>query len=784
MRFGTVRAAQTLLAVAIAGVCGAARAQDSSSVVLEELILTASKREQTAKDVPIAVAVETGESLARKNIRDLEQLSLATPGLYVEQGGLTSTLAIRGLGSPGLDTVESSVGTYVDGVYLQRNRISRSPLFDMQRVEVLRGPQGTLYGRNTIAGALNLSSAKPTHETTGHLQVESGNYNQHWTEGYVSGSLSDSVQGRLAVMNSRRGAWMENDAPGGEDGGGQDSEAYRLSFRLMPADSLELLLKYEHQVHQQTGLLDQMIRMPGVSDMAALLPGFPEQQLDEHGNNGASGPFAAFSLGEHPGQKTSADLLSLQANYALNDRYSLISITGLNQIDASRQMDIDATPYDAIHMNGVDRFDSISQELRLEAYVDDNFSYIAGLYADQLKRDPKGTAAISSAFFLQSTGQPVAGSNPYAGIISPLKDTEDNNSWSLYWEGSWEFAPHWNAIGGLRFGQETKEIYKHYGYTALDGSPTSYTAILNNVGFELKSFAPSDTPSLSDERTEELVTPSFKLQYQPDADSMYYASASAGAKSGGYNLDDTQALDYSTLHSIEFDKEKAVALELGSKFLLLDGAAHLNVALFYTDFEDLQAATVSPQNTAAVINIPSAVSQGAEIDGAIRLTESLTVGGSYAYLDARYKDFDNAPCALPNLQAFFLADPMAPLANCTQSLDGDELQHAPENSASTYLSHKLPLGSLSLESNISLNFRDSSSLSLANDLYSDELTTLNARVTLASKQDQWAITAYGNNLTDEDGLVEAQRVSGVGLDVVKGIRMAPRSYALGLELKF
>ena len=164
---------------------------------LEEIVVTAQRRAESILEVPISMAVETGVTLEKKGIATLEGLSLQTPSLITQDGGRVSSVAMRGLGSPGLDTVESSVGIYIDEVYFGRSRLSRNPMFDMDRIEVLRGPQGTLWGRNTIAGAINMLTARPSEELSGYVSGEAGNYDAYQVEGAVSGPIVDTLSGRL-----------------------------------------------------------------------------------------------------------------------------------------------------------------------------------------------------------------------------------------------------------------------------------------------------------------------------------------------------------------------------------------------------------------------------------------------------------------------------------------------------------------------------------------------------------------------------------------------------------
>ena len=275
------RTPRILAAMIATMVAGPGLAQDNK-LALEEVIVTAQKRVQSAQDVPIAMTVETGDTLQKKGITTLEGLSYQTPSLYSQDGGRVSSLAIRGLGSPGLDTVESSVGIYIDGIYFGRSRLTRNPLFDMERIEVLRGPQGTLYGRNTIAGAISMYTARPTNEFEARILAEGGNLDSYKFEGYLSGPLLEGLSGRFAALNSERGTYLDNEI--GPDGGGQDTEGYRGSLLWEPSDSLEVFAKYEHMNHENEGIFDQLI-----SDPFGVWADYPGIDLKQDDNQQVSG---------------------------------------------------------------------------------------------------------------------------------------------------------------------------------------------------------------------------------------------------------------------------------------------------------------------------------------------------------------------------------------------------------------------------------------------------------------------------------------------------------------
>ncbi|MFM7784604.1 MAG: TonB-dependent receptor, partial [Gammaproteobacteria bacterium] len=257
MRFAPRRPSR-LAPLTLALLAGAASAQEK--LELEEIVVTAQKRSQLAQDVPIAMSVDTAELLEKKGISSLEGLGYQTPSLVIQDVGRVSSVAIRGLGSPGLDTVESSVGIYIDEIYFGRSRLSRNPVFDMDRIEVLRGPQGTLYGRNTIAGAISMHTARPTEEVEARVLAEGGNLESYRTEGYLSGPITDTLSGRIAGYLAHRGAYLDNSE--GPDGGGTDTEAWRGSLAWDPSESVSVFFKYDHMNHRNNGIYDQLLADP------------------------------------------------------------------------------------------------------------------------------------------------------------------------------------------------------------------------------------------------------------------------------------------------------------------------------------------------------------------------------------------------------------------------------------------------------------------------------------------------------------------------------------------
>ncbi len=812
-----------------------------AQLVLEEIIVTAQKREEAAIDVPISMAIETGESLEKKGIFDLQTLALSTPSLYVQDGGRTSQVTMRGLGSPGLDSVESSVGIYIDGVYFSRSRLSRNPMFDMERVEVLRGPQGTLYGRNTIAGAINQITAKPTQEFEGRVILEGGtNIDNHRGELMLSGPLGGGFSGRIAVMNSRRDAYLNNES-GPIDGGGQDTEGYRGSLRFQN-DAFDATFKYEHMNHKNRGSYAQLVTNPFD---APALQGIPGLDLTVDRNQQVSGQ-GISAMTELGGYFTS-DIASLNAHWDISDNLRITSVTGWYDFEASSWDHITASPVDTLAIQGMtDNYEFWSQEIRLQSTGDGPFNFSVGASVDnfQLTTLPQAgrqaiidvggpvlaptaagifdglvgifgpdiaqamtdgaITALSPAFILQTpAGDPATGTPNLH---------QDISTWSVYFEGTYEFNEKWHLTAGIRYTDEENDSEFAKGTFYLNGNGDPWGTVPN--GQEVTDIAVANDPSLApfagflplvygptadalapvpgfiaalggtplarpEPLKDDSITPSAKLQYFANDNAMYYFSVVTGFKAGGFNS--SNILPF-TLEGDSFESEDSLAFELGGKFTLADGAANLSVSIFHTDFDELQVGSITPQGASTVLNAASARTQGIEIDGAWRLTEGLTIGGAYAFLNAEYTDSDTLICNGYLRAVRQIAGETFPTnADCTFRLDdqfsgNNDLQRAPENTVTLWAEHIASVGNgLELQTFVGVNYRDEANTSIENFLRSDSTTIVNGRIALTSEQGNWTLALKGNNLFDEDGLLLHQDNSG---GATKGIITTPRMWSL------
>ncbi len=759
-----------LLAISTAGGIEHAAAQ-SDRLALDEIIVTAQRREQSLQNVPISVAVETAATLEKKGIAELAGLAVRTPNLFIEDGGATANIAMRGLGSPGIESIEPSVGLYIDSISFARPRgVTQNPFYDMERIEVLRGPQGTLWGRNTIAGAINVVTARPTEELSGYVSGEVGNFDAYQIEGVVSGPLVDTLSGRLSVYTANRDGYLHNVgiAP---DGGGIDSQAYRVQLQWQPNDCFRANLKWEQIDHSTEGHTIQLVGrgprpfLPGVPNLLNKLYRAAGEDYDIDRTQRVNGTGDFSFVADDPRQQNLTDLGSLVFAWDLSG-YTLTAQTGYADWEAQRVMEFSGGALDIIGLRGEegDTGEFWSQELRVQSPTDRTFHWVAGIYYDDLKMvqtpwDDGGGAIINV---------PASG----IGLLARNGDVEKVESYSGYFEGTFNFNEQWIATAGLRLGKEKKDFEDFVGLELVFGgdydSPSGvYIEDGGTTFFGQQTIQPLN-------RDDEYLTWSAKLQYQMNDATMLYVTAATGYKSGGFN----NAGNTLVIADKVVEEEDSIAFEAGAKMDLADGRGRLNIAVFHVTFDDLQVARSDTTGVIVTTNAAKAVTEGIELDGAWRLTDTLTVGSSLAWLNAEYEDFENAPCG-PFQRA---ADPAGCLDG--QDLSGETLQRAPDYSGTVYLEFTQGLGGgWDMDAYAGYTFRDKSTTVISNEFGAESMQLLDARVSFSHEDSGWMVALKGNNLTDERKLILRQ-----DNDLLQGGQFGvinmPRTYALQVRKSF
>lgn len=744
----------------------------AQTVMLEEIIVTAQKRAESLQDVPISVNVLDGEKLNDTGTTDLEGLSNFVPNFTINQTGISTTISIRGISSGINQGFEQSVGMYVDGIYLGRAQLARAPLFDLQRVEVLRGPQSILFGKNSIAGAVNIETARPTDVLEGSITLlYEPNHSERDARFVISGPLTDTLSGRLALMGRSFGGYYENTLLN-QDEPDKEEQVFRGTLVWDATDDLRATLKVEKAKFDVSGRNIEVIEdtadgtIPGLSTIFPVLTG--GQPLESRQD------FKRQANGDVSKNDTESVVLNLEYLWGEN---TITSVTGYTAYDYDELCDCDYTAANTFTLGLEEEFDQFSQELRIASPTGETFEYIAGLFyqtSDLFFSDDFNIPATSGL-----TGLPTVGS-ALAGYNTVKRFDQDADLWSVFAQATWNVSDTLRLTLGGRFTDESKDATRSAASTST--SPTAGVVVAPGVTLlDLAENALRAEPHQeSGTRDETAFTPLANVQFDLNENVMLYATYTTGFKSGGFDVRSNASTDPlvgvpaaisdadpnvapSPVGVFEFEEEEAESIELGAKTSLLNGAAELNIAVYRTDYEDLQVSIFDGGLGFNVGNAAEAEVQGVELDGRWAVTESLQLSGALAYLDFEFKDYDNGEC-------YFRQETLEPstvtnAALSTCSFDGERQVYTPEWTASLSADYVIPVGDdHEFTASLNLNYYDNYLVSPSLDprVEQDAFTKVGARVAIASVDGDWEVALIGKNLTDESVVTYAAELPASG----------------------
>ncbi len=572
-----------------------------AQTIMEEIVVTAQKVEQSVDDVPVAVSAMSGDTLRELGFQSSADIAAQVPNVDIGDTGFNLLFAIRGITLQDFgDANESPVGFYIDDVYRGTLAGQINQLYDIERVEVLRGPQGTLYGRNTTAGLVHYISKKPTHELDGYAQVQLGSFDQRIAEAAVGGPLGDRVRARISGKYNKDDGWQENQAAGGGRFAATDAWAVRGQVEIDLTDTWTSLTAASYSSQNNTS--------PIYGYMGVLTsPTSFEQCAVPDINAGRCYNFAGFRDPdpdpEHiwteltPDQAhNDADIFSVseRLTWKLTDDLELMSLTAYETVDKSSVVDEDSSATGAfgIGFQFEDEYDAdteqFSQELRLTGQLNDS-PWVAGLFYFDDSKDVTSTVRMLE----NPPGTPDTAA------------TVDTESWAAYADWQPKFTDTLGAVVGLRYTKETKDV----------------TAATAGV-------------SASKELDTDAVTGRVGLTWAPSDDLLTYATISTGFKSGEFNttllLGDIDALSAA-------DKETVTNYELGAKWGFWNDRGRLRVAAFFADIKDKQGVTIdggSGSPATRLINYGDATSAGGEIELFLSPTDRLEISLALGYVDA------------------------------------------------------------------------------------------------------------------------------------------------------
>jgi outer membrane receptor protein involved in Fe transport len=792
-----------LAALAIATAAPLASAQ----ALLEEVIVTAQKRAESLQDVPISVSAVQGDKIQDAGIPNMAALADFVPNLFISDAPVSTNIYMRGMGSSNNQAFEQSVGMYIDGIYMGRGRQYRAPFMDIERVEVLRGPQGTLFGRNTVAGAVSILTANPDldEEFNGRIDLSAETNEGYIGEGMVSGAISDTFAVRLAGRYRETEGYVDNKFLNGDEPQIEEWN-YRFTGVWSPNENLDVNFKWGQSNLDRTGVASGVTYYPDQAERDALYPNrddfaniaylltdlfYPqvgvsageEFEIFKDNNLGPTGGAQGVAIGQYQessDQDTDNGVLTI--NYYMGD-YTLTAITGYSAYEYTDGCDCDWLPLQFIARDDDQEFDQWSQEIRIASPTGGFFEYIAGAYYEEntVEFDRRVTIDTNMGGLVEQ----VLGVNSLFNFLTSGLYTAnqlarnhafelDTDSWAVFGQGTFNLRDDLRLTVGLRYAEETKDVESSQfisdDLTGIDQRTDNFFAYL----IEAQSFNTYLYDYSEDRDTDDLL-PMANLQWDITDDSMLYLSYSEGFKSGGFTAADdgqpggvvpstwpcapgqlpedcydiTQPND-----EFEFDDESVVAYEIGGKHRLFGGSMTLNWAAFYTEYDDLQT-SIFQGVSFAVTNAAQAEIQGLEFDMMWQATESLRIGLNGAYLDAEYKDYATAPCTAVQLDADGLCGTGQPGASIND-LSGQTTTFAPEYTASATFDYNHVFGNgmqffASGEVNYSDEFETQGDLDPLDR--APDYTKVNLRFGLRSAEDTWEVLVYGRNITDEEALV-------------------------------
>jgi iron complex outermembrane recepter protein len=720
----------------------AADAADPEQQVEEEIFVTARKREENIQEVPVAVTLITGELLEDSGVADISELQAQVPNLSIYPGrnqSTTLTAFMRGIGQADpLWGVDPGVGLYLDDVYMARPQGALLDVFDVERIEVLRGPQGTLYGKNTIGGAIKYVSRPLTDDFGGFVSLTGGSFDNQGLKASVSGAL---IPGKLRIKAAA--ASLKHDGYGtnlftGREVSDKDTTAYRLALDWLASEDVTVKFRLDRTEDraEPKGLTRLEANPFCLLFLGAACPPLPNR-------------FDTQS-GLAPLNSTDSEGYSLTIDWALNDHWQFKSITAYRESNSENNIDFDTTPARITDVIATYFDDQTSQEFQFLYDGGGAFTGVFGFYYFD------GTAGgLVQNIFLNS-------------IFGTTEGTTETESIAVFGDGSYAINERLTFNFGLRVTDEEKRgIAFNAGYT---DDTFSTVAVVTSDYDQTATFTS--------------VAPKLGLDYQFNDDVLGYVSLSRGFKSGGFNV--RAQASFFPESALPFDDEVLTVAEVGIKSVLADGYLVLNAAAFNGDYEDIQVSTFTSFDSNGdgtddaffgnFLNAGSATVRGLEVefDWTSPTVSWFGISGNVSYLDADPDDFLDA--------------------NGDGFVDTQVISNAPEVTGSLNLNFDFPAFGGLITASVGYAYRDDSVLTNEGGpdprnptqpllpLVQPSFDLLNAWVSWISGDSHWQATVNAKNLTDEEYLTNGYNIPVLG--VVQGSFGAPREVTASLTYKF
>jgi iron complex outermembrane recepter protein len=722
---------------------GLSDAKAQTDPILEEIVVTAQRREENIQDVPISVTAIGGE---RVNVftaggEDIRALAARVPSLYAESsnGRLAPRFYMRGLGNSDFDLAASQSVSIIFDEVVQENVILKSfPIFDIERVEVLRGPQGTLFGRNTPAGIIKFDTRKPSEELEGYLSATIGSLGTKNVEGALGGSLTegDWLLGRLSILSQNREDWIDNGFTGESDAmGGFSENAFRLQLQALPNDSFGALVNLHGRdlSNGTASLFHANILSPGSN---ALNQNFHRDRVffDGGGNN----PQEARALGG-----------SVRVDVDFSDAMTLTSISAYETVENQSFGDIDGgnlggpgfIPFPSETQDGLEDLEQISQEFRLASEVSEQMFWQAGVFW------------FDSDFSVQT----------FPFFVPPTTVRQENTAWAVFGQVAYDISDNTTLTGGVRYTDDDKDM------SVTDTPPFHPTLPPAMLPPPTGAGAPV---SVSDEQ----VSWDLSLLYSLSEGFNVYGRVANGFRAPsiqGRNIAFFDANPFSIAES-----ETIVSYELGFKSLLMNDRMRLNGAAYYYTIDDMQLSAIGGNtNSNVLVNADQGIGMGVDLDTEILFTDNfvVTFGGSYNDTEIDDTNLRTAICA----QCTVL-DPID--AQGFALLDGNPFPQAPEHMINVTARYSVPVdndGELYVFADYVNQGDTNFFLYESAEYHSGSIFEAGLRAGYIANGGQWELSVFARNITDEENLK-----GGIDFNNLTGFVNEPRIFGLTFSMNF
>ncbi|MBN7795531.1 TonB-dependent receptor [Parahaliea mediterranea] len=707
--------------------------------LLEEVIVTAQKRSESLEDVPISMAVMGTDAMNKTGVRQMRELTEFVPNVSMTSGNDSSTaVRIRGVGATtrniGFDT---RVGMYLDGVYLGQSPAQNLDILDLERVEIARGPQGTLFGKNTVAGAINLITNRPDREFMTEVRGEYGNLDSHRVSAIVNAPLTDSIAARFSVSDNHRDGFVKNITTG-TDFNERDGTSYRGQIRY-EGDRVDFNLAADYLESERVSFFGEAVTdWSGTVTPDPLAPG--DLEISNNVDN--------YEKREIWGISATADI-------ELGRGYSLRSITAYRDTQSHRIQDSDQSAYDLLKVDYPDQYEQWSQELQFFSPEGERLQYVAGLYLYDQRATSERVPTLGSQtdVLFDTLGVPLAPfSDLFTGASLNTYGDVDTESWAAFINGTYELTDRLTLGFGARYTEEEKTVdYAMLGDVVYLGGVVPVT-IAQIFGVAVGPIVDGRTTAVyRDSKSYDDFSPTLSLTYAISDNVNVYAKYSSAFKSGGFNVDfvSQNAFD----NGLDFDTETVDAYEIGLKGTALEGNLRFALAGFQMTFDDYQLNQyIDLGNNLSAMTIRNAAqvkSRGFEVETTWYPSPALMLQGSVGYNDAEFEDF-------PGGGSSRHPDGLG------ADLSGNKLPLAPEWSAAFAVQHNHAIDAWNAELVTRIDWTYSDGTYTTEDNvrvagpggnvpygYIDSYDVLNARIGVEAME-HWSVYLWARNLLDEE----------------------------------